>query len=125
MERETKFFSREDLVGIQSSFVTEMLNHGIQSLCCIPLTTRKGELGTLNLASRDAQAFSANDIGFLEQVAAQVAVALDNARAYREIAAFMERRPRARKYRQRGSKPIECDARRDRANDRVITRNRD
>ncbi len=86
MERKTKIFSREDLVGIQSSFVTEMLTHGIQSLCCIPLTTRKGELGTLNLASRDPQAFSANDIGFLEQVAAQVAVALDNARAYREIA---------------------------------------
>jgi formate hydrogenlyase transcriptional activator len=83
MERKTKIFSREDLVGIQSSFVTEMLNRGTQSLCCVP---RKGELGTLNLASRDAQAFSANDIGFLEQVAAQVAVALDNARAYRKIA---------------------------------------
>ena len=86
MDRKTKSFSREDLVGIQSSFVTLMLEHGIQSLCCIPLTTRKGELGTLNLASEDAHAFATQDIGFLEQVAAQVAVALDNARAYREIA---------------------------------------
>src|SRR5713101_2768829 len=48
MERETKIFSREDLMGIQSSFVSQMLEQGIQSLCCIPLTTRKGELGTLN-----------------------------------------------------------------------------
>ncbi len=44
-----------------------MLERGIQSLCCIPLTTRKGELGTLNLASQDANAFAAKDIGFLEQ----------------------------------------------------------
>src|SRR5262249_38847435 len=58
MERETKIFSREDLMGVQSSFVSQMLDRGIQSLCCIPMTTRKGELGTLNLASRDAQAFS-------------------------------------------------------------------
>ncbi len=86
MERETKIFTRDDLLGIQSSFVTQMLELGIQSLCCIPLTTRKGELGTLNLASRDTHAFAPKDIGFLEQVAAQVAVALDNARAYREIA---------------------------------------
>ena len=86
MERETKIFTRDDLLGIQSSFVTQMLELGIQSLCCIPLTTRKVELGTLNLASRDTHAFAPKDIGFLEQVAAQVAVALDNARAYREIA---------------------------------------
>jgi formate hydrogenlyase transcriptional activator len=86
MERKTKIFTRDDLTGIQSSFVASMLEKGIQSLCCIPLTTRKGELGTLNLASRDAGAFATKDIGFLEQLAAQVAVALDNARAYREIA---------------------------------------
>jgi formate hydrogenlyase transcriptional activator len=86
LERRTKIFKRENLQGVQSRFVTQMLERGIESLCCIPLTTRKGELGTLNLASQDSQAFAAKDIGFLEQVAAQVAVALDNARAYREIA---------------------------------------
>jgi formate hydrogenlyase transcriptional activator len=86
LERETKIFTREDLMGIQSSFVSEMLEQGIQSLCCIPLTTRKGELGTLNLASKEVNAFAPQDVGFLQQIAGQVAVALDNARAYREIA---------------------------------------
>jgi formate hydrogenlyase transcriptional activator len=90
-ERETKIFTREDLMGIQSSFVSQMLEFGIQSLCCIPLTTRKGELGTLNLASKEADAFAPQDVGFLQQVAAQVAVALDNARAYREIALLTEK----------------------------------
>ncbi len=90
-ERATKIFSREDLLGIQSKFVNEMLKHGIESLCCIPLTTRKGELGTLNLASKEPNAFTDPDVGFLEKVAAQVAVALDNARSYREIAQLTEK----------------------------------
>ncbi|MGA9811576.1 MAG: sigma 54-interacting transcriptional regulator, partial [Terriglobales bacterium] len=85
LDRETKILTRDDLLGVQSSFVNQMLERGIQSLCCVPLTTRRGELGTLNLASQDAHAFARRDIGFLEQVASQVAVALDNARAYREV----------------------------------------
>jgi formate hydrogenlyase transcriptional activator len=91
MERETKIFTRDDLMGIQSSFVSQMLEHGIQSLCCVPLTTREGELGTLNLASKEANAFAPPDVGFLPQVAAQVAVALDNARSYREIAQLTDK----------------------------------
>ncbi len=91
MERETKMFKREDLMGIQSNYVGQMLERGIQSLCCIPLTTRKGELGTLNLASKKENAFTPSDVGFLQQVAAQVAVALDNARSYREIAQLTEK----------------------------------
>ena len=91
MERETKIFNREDLTGIQSSYVSQILDRGIQSLCCIPLTTRKGELGTLNLASKEEHAFGPPDVGFLQQVAAQVAVALDNARSYREIAQLTEK----------------------------------
>ena len=69
---ETKIFTREDLMGIQSSFVSEMLEQGIQSLCCIPLTTRKGELGTLNLASKEVNAFAPRDVGFLQQIAGQI-----------------------------------------------------
>ncbi len=91
IERETKIFAREDLMGIQSRYVSQMLEHGIESLCCIPLTTRQGELGTLNLASKQANAFAPPDIGFLEQVAGQVAVALDNARSYREIAQLTDK----------------------------------
>ncbi len=91
MERETKIFTREDLLGVQSSRVRQMLEHGIESLCCIPLTTRQGELGTLNLSSKEADAFAPSDVGFLEQVAGQVAVALDNARSYREIAQLTDK----------------------------------
>lgn len=98
LEGETKIFSREDLAGIRSDFVSQMLEQGVQSLCCIPLITRKGTLGTLNLASREPNAFVAQDLDFLKQVAAQVAVALDNARAYREIAALKDKLAKEKLY---------------------------
>jgi formate hydrogenlyase transcriptional activator len=98
LERETKIFSKEDLSGIQSSYVNQMLEQGIQSLCCIPLITRKGELGTLNLGSTQENAFEFHDISLLQQVAAQVALALDNARAYREIAELTDKLAKEKLY---------------------------
>ena len=75
-----------------------MLDRGIESLCCIPLSTRKGELGTLNLGSIQKNAFAFHDISLLQQVAAQVALALDNARAYREIAELTEKLSKEKLY---------------------------
>ncbi len=86
LERETKIFSHEDLGRIPSTLADVMLAEEVQSLCCIPLMTRDGELGTLNLGSTERNAFGHCDTGLLQQVAAQVALALDNARAYQEIA---------------------------------------
>lgn len=85
LEQEIKIFSRQDLIGIPSLFVNEQLAVGIQSLCCVPLITRKGELGTLNLGSKEKNAFRNSDFDLLRQIAAQVALALENARAYNEI----------------------------------------
>ncbi len=70
---------------------------GAQSGCCIPLITAKGPLGVLNLASRDPNAFL-QDITLLKQVAAQVAVAIDNTRAYREIAQLKDRLTEEKRY---------------------------
>jgi formate hydrogenlyase transcriptional activator len=98
LEGTTKTFSREDLLAMQSDFVSQMLEQGIQSLCCIPLLTHNGSLGTLNLASKKHSAFIGADIDFLEQVAAQVAVALDNARAYREIAELRDKLTKEKLY---------------------------
>ena len=98
LERETKVFSREDLMGMASTFVNEHLTAGIQSLACIPLVTRKGELGTLNLGSTKPQAFANSDLSLLQQVAAQVAVALENARAYNEIIELKDKLAKERLY---------------------------
>jgi len=84
--------------SLKCPLAPRMLELGIQSLCSVPLITRKGKLGVLNLASTVNNAFAANDISFLKQVAAQVALALDNARAYREIAEHTDRLRKEKLY---------------------------
>ncbi len=84
--REIRIANREELLEAQSAFIRGLLEQGFQSMCSVPLVTRKGVLGTLNLASKEENAFFPQDTDFLKQVATQVAIALDNARAYHEIA---------------------------------------
>jgi formate hydrogenlyase transcriptional activator len=52
---------------------------GVQSLCVLPLTTAHRRVGAMALGSVEASAYDAADLEFLRQVAAQVAVAVDNA----------------------------------------------
>ena len=60
--------------------VRKMLDeHGVQSLCLLPLTTAQRRVGTMVFGSTQASAYDAADLEFLQQVAAQVAVAVDNA----------------------------------------------
>ena len=59
---------------------------GLQSFCCIPLITRNRVLGTLNVGSMKENAFLPPDVDFLTQVAAQAAIAIENATAFQEIA---------------------------------------
>jgi formate hydrogenlyase transcriptional activator len=58
---------------------------GVQVMCCVPLSTNGRTFGTINLASRNPDAFTADDVELLQQVAAQVAIALENALAFKEI----------------------------------------
>jgi formate hydrogenlyase transcriptional activator len=85
LKGEIKVCNREELVAVGSPVMKRMVELGIQSFCAIPLMTRKGKLGSLNLGSRTDHAFAPQHISFLKQVAAQVALAIDNARAYRDI----------------------------------------
>jgi formate hydrogenlyase transcriptional activator len=95
---ETKVCNREELAAAGSPAVKRLMELGIQSFCAIPLITRKGKLGTLNLGSATDRAFAPQDVSFLKQVAAQVAIALDNARAYREIAELTDKLKKEKLY---------------------------
>jgi len=64
---------------------------GVEVMCCVPLATHGRALGTINLASRNPQAFSTPDVELLQQVAAQVAIALENALAFKEIDALKDK----------------------------------
>ena len=58
---------------------------GLKTGCVLPLISRNGVLGVLTLGRREDNPFSQVDIGFLTQVASQVAIAAENASAYRQI----------------------------------------
>jgi formate hydrogenlyase transcriptional activator len=98
LKGETTVSTREDLIAVGSPIVRRLVELGIRSFCSVPLITRKGKLGTLNLGSTADHAFAPQDVSFLKQVAAQVAIALDNARAYREIAELTDKLKKEKLY---------------------------
>src|SRR5258707_1228590 len=58
---------------------------GLKTGCILPLVSRNRILGVLSLGRREENAFSQDDIGFLTQVAGQIAIAIENASAYRQV----------------------------------------
>jgi formate hydrogenlyase transcriptional activator len=84
-QKQAKTFGHDDLARMNSQFANHILESGIQKIHCVPLQTSKGILGVLEVGSSRENAFSEADQELLKQIADQVAIALDNARAYREI----------------------------------------
>jgi len=66
-------------------------DQGVQAICCVPLSTQGRTFGTVNLASRNPDAFTLADVELIQQVAAQVAIALENALAFKEIDALKDK----------------------------------
>jgi formate hydrogenlyase transcriptional activator len=56
-----------------------LARHGVSSFCALPLTTVNSRLGTLIVASRQANAYPESERDFLSLVADQVALAIDDA----------------------------------------------
>jgi formate hydrogenlyase transcriptional activator len=61
------------------------LEEGLQTLCLLPLSRGNRVLGALCLARLQNNAFTQPDVDFLSQIAGQIAIAFDNALAYRHI----------------------------------------
>jgi formate hydrogenlyase transcriptional activator len=71
---------------------------GLQSACWLPLISRARVLGILCLSRLEATPFSQDDVSFLMQVANQVAIAVENALAYGEIAALKDKLAQEKLY---------------------------
>jgi formate hydrogenlyase transcriptional activator len=72
----------------QNEIIRALRTSGVQTICCVPLITRGKTFGTLNVASRRIDAFSPQDVELLQQVASQIAIAVENALAFKEIEAL-------------------------------------
>jgi formate hydrogenlyase transcriptional activator len=74
-----------------SEMARRHIAEGLKVACFVPLINRDRVLGTLNVGSKCADAFSQEDVDLLVQVANQVAIAVDNARAFAQIAELKEK----------------------------------
>jgi formate hydrogenlyase transcriptional activator len=68
-----------------------VIPEGLKAGCMLPLVSRNRVLGLLGLGRREENAFSQADIGFLAQVASQIAIAVENALEYGQITEAKER----------------------------------
>jgi len=64
---------------------------GIKSHCLIPLVNRGRALGLMAISRRTEESFTPEDVDFLTQVSGQIAIAVENALAYREISELKDK----------------------------------
>ena len=60
--------------------------HRLASVCCMPLVTHNGKVGVLYLGRTENDGLSDVDLTLLGHSSAQIAIAVENARAYEELA---------------------------------------
>ena len=90
-ERKPILLNHVDLERFHPEARRRLLGEGMKSFCCLPLTTRERVLGTLNLGSLQENTFKPEDLELLQQVANQVAIAVENALAYLQIAELKDK----------------------------------
>jgi formate hydrogenlyase transcriptional activator len=88
---EPVLLNRMETGGFNPGIIRRWVAWGVKSACWLPLISRDRTLGTLTIASDREGAFTQQDIALLSRMANQVAVALDNALAFRELARVRDR----------------------------------
>src|SRR3984957_8880353 len=90
--------NRLDPSAMAPEMYAKAAGEGINSFCDMPLISRDRSLGVLALASRAANAFDREATAFLAQVAQQVAIGVENALAYGEIADLKDKLAQEKLY---------------------------
>jgi formate hydrogenlyase transcriptional activator len=80
-----------DFERFPSPLYREFAEAGFVAACSIPLISPNSTLGTIELARKNAQKFSEEDVDLLVQIARQIAIAVENSLAYRELSAIKEK----------------------------------
>jgi PAS domain S-box-containing protein len=84
--------------GYSADGLLHLTSFGMESGCWVPLIHRGEVIGTLMVASRIEGAFGHREAEMLVQVADQVAMAVNNAVAFRQIAELRDRLSQEKKY---------------------------
>jgi formate hydrogenlyase transcriptional activator len=94
----TSVLNRLDPAKVSPEMYAKAAGEGMNSLCDVPLISRERVLGVLALASREENAFDPEAAAFLSQVAQQVAIGVENALAYGEIADLKDKLAQEKLY---------------------------
>jgi len=84
--------------SVGRAFYQRHLDEGLISGCDLPLIGRSGVVGVLAALKRSERAFTKDDVAFLEQVASQVAIAVENALDYEKAIKDRDKETRQRVY---------------------------
>jgi formate hydrogenlyase transcriptional activator len=71
---------------------------GVETLCMLPLIRGNRVLGVLCLVRTEKNAFNQLELEFLSQIAGQIAIAIDNAFAYRQITELKDKLTQEKLY---------------------------
>jgi formate hydrogenlyase transcriptional activator len=90
--------NRIDLRGDNSDIPAQALAAGVKCLCYLPLASRGRTLGILILGRISENVFTQEEVDFLMQIANQLALAVENALAFREIAGLKDKLTQEKVY---------------------------
>lgn len=88
----------DDLNNIHPEGYKITIAEGIKNHFFVPLTNRGRALGVLGLAHTTEEAFPVEEVEFLSQAAGQIAIAVENALAYREISELRDKLAQEKLY---------------------------
>jgi formate hydrogenlyase transcriptional activator len=98
LSRRPAVFTRADLERLNSEVARRLLADGVSWMCAVPLLSRGRVLGTVNAGRLDGSAFVPAEVELLAQAAGQIALAVDNALAFREITVLKEKLAQEKSY---------------------------
>jgi formate hydrogenlyase transcriptional activator len=78
-------FEWADLKRLDGPIAQALVAEGIRSHCAVPLVSRRRRLGALNVGRFLENSFTPAELDLLSQAAGQIALAVENALAYRQI----------------------------------------
>jgi formate hydrogenlyase transcriptional activator len=90
--------NRADPSEVAPEIYDDVVAEGLKSTCLIPLINRGRALGILTIARTTEDPFTPYNVDFLTQAGGQIAIAIENARAYQEISELKDKLAQEKLY---------------------------
>jgi formate hydrogenlyase transcriptional activator len=85
-------------LAAESDCAKYWVEEGVTAFCSVPLLSHDRVLGALDIGRRRGDMFTTKDIELLQQVGKQIAIAVENAQAYQELAELKDKLAKEKVY---------------------------